>query len=414
MSGLVPLREVWDLVLPACPPLAPRTLPLTDALGRVLAADAVATATVPPFDNSAMDGYAVVAADCAGATTTLVVTESVMAGGRADGVVGAGQAVRIMTGAPLPPGADAVVPVERTVAGDGTVNLEGPVGVGDHVRRAGGDVVPGDLVVRAGTVLRPAHLGLLATAGLDDVRCHPAPVVGVLSTGDELLPGASSGIVDSNRIALLATLTADGVPNVDLGVVPDDEQQLVAVLEEAAGRCDAVLTTGGVSVGDRDIVRAVLGRVPTTTHRWLQVAIKPAKPFAFAVVDRGADRPGLPVFGLPGNPVSALVSAELFARPALRRMAGHGRWWRPQIKALSSVDFTRHPDGKLHLVPSVADLGGDGTMTVAPASPRQGSHLLTSIAPANALAFVPDGDGVPAGTPLDVWLLDADDAVGPR
>lgn len=412
MSGLVPLEEVWALVLSACPPLAPRHLPIADALGRVLAEDATSAATVPPFDNSAMDGYAVMAADCVGDRTTLEVVGSVMAGGRAAGTLRRGQAVRIMTGAPLPPGADGVVPVERTSTVGGTVTLDGPVGAGDHVRRAGDDVRPGDVVAATGTVLRPAHLGLLAAVGLPGAVCHPAPVVGVLSTGDELLPGAEGAILDSNRTALLAALRAEGLPVLDLGVVPDDEAVLADVLRSAIGRCDAVLTTGGVSVGDRDVVREVLGLLPTRIHRWMQVAIKPAKPFAFAVLDDGEGGRGVPVFGLPGNPVSALVSAELFARPALRRMAGHRRWWRPAVEAVAATGFTRHPDGKLHLVPSLAKLTPEGRVAVTPAAGRQGSHLLTTIAPADALAFVPDGDGVGAGERLTAWLLDADEVVG--
>lgn len=412
MSGLVPLEEVWALVLSACPPLTPRHLPVADALGRVLAEDATSAATVPPFDNSAMDGYAVVAADCTGDRTTLEVVGSVMAGGRATGTLGRGQAVRIMTGAPLPAGSDGVVPVERTTAGEGTVTLDGPVQAGDHVRRAGDDVRPGDVVAVAGTVLRPAHLGLLAAVGLPDAVCHPAPVVGVLSTGDELLPGAEGAILDSNRTALLATLRADGLPVVDLGVVPDDESMLADVLRSAVGRCDAVMTTGGVSVGDRDVVREVLGLLPTRVHRWMQVAIKPAKPFAFAVLEGGGGGRGVPVFGLPGNPVSALVSAELFARPALRRMAGRRRWWPPAVEAEAATGFNRHPDGKLHLVPSLAALTPEGRMTVTPAAGRQGSHLLTTIAPANALAFVPDGGGVEVGERLTAWLLDADEVAG--
>lgn len=410
-SGLVPLEEAWAFVLSSCPPLPTTTLPVAQALGRVLAENATSASSVPPFDNSAMDGYAVVAADCAGASTTLEVAGSVMAGDRPAAELRSGQAIRIMTGAPLPAGADAVVPVERTVSSGETVTLEGPVRAGDHVRRAGDDVRPGDVVVPAGTVLRPAHLGLLAAVGLASAVCHPAPTVGVLSTGDELLPGAGSGIVDSNRTALLAALRADGLPAVDLGVLPDDEDLVAEALREATARCDAVLTSGGVSVGDRDVVRAVLARLPSKVHRWMQVSIRPAKPFAFAVLDGGRGGRGVPVFGLPGNPVSALVSAELFARPALRRMAGLGQWWRPSVRARAGEGFPRRPDGKLHLVPSKAELSAEGTVVVAPASGRQGSHLLTSIAPANALAFIPDGSGVAVGGRLTAWLLDADEVV---
>ena len=230
-----------------------------------------------------------------------------------------------MTGAPLPPGADAVVMVEDTeVTEDGRrVRIDRPAVLGDAVRRAGDDVHKGDLLFPAGTELRPAVVGVLASVGLASVRVVSRPRVGVLSTGDELVedggPLGPGQIRESNRTMLLGAVGQAGCTPIDLGLVRDDEAALEAVLADAAVRCDAVVTSGGVSMGDFDIVKAVLGRL--ATMRWMQIAIRPAKPFAFGLLS-GPDRP-VPVFGLPGNPVSSLVSFELLARPALRQMMGH-------------------------------------------------------------------------------------------
>jgi molybdopterin molybdotransferase len=404
-GALVPLDEARAYVVARCAPLAGRDVPIGDAAGLVLAAAVVADHDVPPFANSAMDGYAVRARETVGAPCRLVERGTLMAGDAPTIDVGPGEAVRIMTGAPMPPGADAVCKVEDTEpGGDGTVVVERPVAVGENVRDAGDDIAAGSEVFAPGTALGPAAIGVVASLGIDSVRVRPRPRVAVVATGDELVadpgPLAPGKIRDANRPALLARLATDGFDAVDLGQVGDDPRALAAVLERAGGRADAVVVTGGVSVGDRDVARVVLA---DRCHdmRWMQVAIKPAKPFAFGVLATT----GAPVFGLPGNPVSALVSYELFARPGLRRLAGSATTDRPRLAATAEAPLVRRPDGKLHLLRAVARVRADGTLGVRPAG-GQGSHQLRVMAAANALALVPDGDGIAEGGAVEVVVLD--------
>jgi molybdenum cofactor synthesis domain-containing protein len=356
-----------------------------------------------------MDGYALRAADTAGGDVRLRVVGSVMAGLVGEMTVGAGEAVRIMTGAPLPAGADAVCMVERTSTEDAgsVVLVHGPVAPGEYVRRAGEDIEAGQVAIEEGTVLGPPHLGVLASLGEMAVLVHPRPRVGVLSTGDELtLPGCPlrpGAIRDANRPALLAQVRASGFGAEDLGIVADDEDSVAEALVAATTRCDAVVTSGGVSVGDRDYVKVVLDKLTGGQMRWMQVAIKPAKPLAFGVLAAS----GTPVFALPGNPVSALVSFELFVRPALRKMAGHRQLDRPALDGLADEDLRRPADGKLHLARVVAAFGADGRLHVR-SSGGQASHLLRAMAAANALALLPDGEGVRRGDRVRVMLLDAD------
>jgi len=407
VSSLIPVPEARSRVLEAVALLAPRRVRLADALGLVTAEPIVAAGDVPPFTNSAMDGYALRGADASEPPVSLRVVGLVVAGPSVGCVVRPGEAVRIMTGAPMPDGADAVCMVERAVvAPDGsTVTIAHRVRVGDHVRAAGGDVTAGDEVFPPGTELTAGCLGVLAGLGMADVLVHPRPVVGVLSTGDELVeaPGALSRgqIHESNRSALLALLAHSGFTGVDLGIVGDDERAVADALADGADRCDAVLTSGGVSVGDRDIVKAVLGEVSRGSMQWMQVAVKPAKPFAFGTI---GDR-STPVFALPGNPVSALVSFELFARPALRAMAGHAELHRALAHAVADEELARRRDGKLHLVRVAARFGADGIVHVRSAGGQE-SHHLHAMARANALAVLPDGDGAAQGDRVDVLLLD--------
>jgi molybdopterin molybdotransferase len=377
--------------------------PFADALGRVTAAAVVATEDVPPFSNTAMDGFAVRAADTTAAPVRLQVVATVRAGSAPGRAVGPGEAARIMTGAPIPSGADAVVMVERTAAnGDGSVTVQTAARPGENIRGAGDDVRAGEVVFEPQTVLTPGHLGVLASLGCRAVDVFPAPRVGVLSTGDELIDGPAplrlGQIRDSNRPTLLALVRQAGWVAVDLGRAPDDETAISRAVEDGVGRCDALVTSGGVSVGDFDYVKIVLDRLGAMN--WWQVAVKPAKPLAFGVVG------GRPVFGLPGNPVSSMVSFELFARPALRRMAGHRRLLRPELQAVAAEPLRRRPDGKLHLVRVVASAGDDGRYEVRP-SGGQGSHMLAAMARANALAVLPDGDGVEAGATVTLIVLDS-------
>jgi len=406
---MIPLSEAQHFVLGLCRPLPPVELRLDDALGSVVSTSLVATEPVPSFANSSMDGYAVRAADTGGAPVRLAVIGSIMAGHQLDQNIGPGQAARIMTGAPVPPGADAVCMIEETETGsDGrSVVIGRQLQPGDFIRQPGRDVAIGDVIAPAGTVLTPAHLGVLANQGVIRVQAHPRPRVGVLSTGDELFSGTGplppGKIRDANRHTLLALAQREGWDRLDLGIVGDDESSLVELLASAGSTCDAIVTSGGVSVGDLDLVRVVLEKLSAGNMRWMQVAIRPAKPLAFGVLSDS----GTPVFGLPGNPVSAMVSFELFVRPALRRLAGHSILHRPVIRATTDVDLRRLPDGKLHLLRALVVLDDSGSWR-ARTTGGQESHQLHSMSEANALILLPDGDGVGVGAQVNVLLIDPD------
>jgi molybdenum cofactor synthesis domain-containing protein len=398
---VTPLEDAQTFVIGSCPPRPPVEVSLDDAEELVLSLDVVADEQVPPFDNSAVDGYAVIAADTHHPPVELPVVAEVAAGAATDHVLRPGEAVRIMTGAPLPEGCDAVVMVEETERlGDDRVRINAGVEARAAVRRAGDDVQPGDLLFPAGTVVTPAVAGVLASVNARTVDAHRRIRVAVLSTGDELVedgrPLRRGEIRESNRRTLAGLLRQTGCDVVDMGIVADDEAALERVLRIAAGECDAIVTSGGVSMGDYDVVKAVLGRIADMT--WMQIAIKPAKPFAFGTID------GTPIFGLPGNPVSSIVSFEMLARPALRRMMGHRRLSRPSHVAIADDDLTRRPDGKVHLMRVLASFEDDGRCHVRSAR-AQGSHQLAATALANAIAIVPDGDGLPAGAEVAVVMM---------
>ncbi len=400
---MIPLADVQAEILGSVTPLAPVSVPVRDALGLVTAREVVAAEAVPPFANTAMDGYAVRAADTADAgpeaPARLAVVGELPAGRAPTEAVGHGEAIRIMTGAPIPDGADAIVMVEYTERDGDAVRVVHAAERGDHVRAAGGDLAPGDMVFPAGTALGPAHLGVLVSLGLDDVDVVPRARVGVLSTGDELVergPLRPGQIRDSNRPMLRALAVEAGADAADLGSARDDEAIITRTLEDALASCDAVLSSGGVSVGDYDYVKAALDRLGRMDS-W-QVAIKPAKPLAFGVIG------GTPVFGLPGNPVSSLVSFELFARPALLRMMGHEQLFRPEVLAVAEHAMPRKPDGKLHL--DRVRVRGERGRYLAARSGGQASNVLSATAAANGLALLPDGDGVPEGGEVIVMRLD--------
>ena len=401
---MIPLAEAQQVVIDRCGPLPTVRLPLVAALGHVTAGAVVAAEAVPAFDNTAMDGFAVRSVDTAAAPVTLEVVGTLAAGGVPTAPVGAGQAIRIMTGAPIPPGADAVIMVERTRALDGgdRVVAEVSVPVGNHVRTAGEDLEVGKVVFEPGEVLQPAHLGVLAGLGIHAVEVVRRPRVGVMSTGDELVDGSeplSLGQVrDSNRYSLLSLVCQAGLEGVDLGMVRDDPETIRATIARGVETCDAVLTSGGVSMGDYDCVKVVLDEMGDMS--WMQVAIKPAKPFAFGVVD------GTPVFGLPGNTVSSMVSFELLARPALRRMMGHTQLHRPRVRATAAAPLRRRPDGKIHFARVVWAYGDKGYEVQSAGG--QGSHQLSSLAAANGLAVLPDGQGAAVGDAVDLIRLHED------
>ena len=320
--------------------------------------------------------------------------------------MGPGEASRIMTGATIPPGADAVVMVERTtvVAGapDGAevVRVDLSVPAGNHIRPVGDDLQAGESVFPARTELTAGHLGVLCSLGMSDVEVYPRPRVGVMSTGDELVDDGSplqpGQIRDSNRQTLLALAHRSDVVSIDLGLARDDPAEIEAALRVGVETCDAIVTSGGVSMGDFDYVKEVLKRIGDM--RWMQVAIKPAKPLAFGTVG------DVPVFGLPGNPVSSMVSFELFARPGLRSMMGHREPIRPTVLAVAAEDLPRQADGKTHFMRVLATPLG-GRVEVRSAG-GQGSHMLWAMAKSNALAIVPDGTGARTGDEVEVLLLD--------
>ena len=302
---MIPLSEAQHYVLGQCAPLPAEPFPAFEALGLVTAEPIESTEQVPPFDNTAVDGYAVIAADTADTPAILQVAGAIAAGERPEVEVTPGSAVRIMTGAPMPAGADAVVMVENTEQlDDGTVRILDGVTAGAAVRRAGEDMQPDQTVFESGTLLQPGHIGVLATLGITSISAHRRPVVGVMSTGDELVDGPQAlepgQIRDSNRHTLLSLVGQAGCEAVDLGLIRDDEDAVEAALRSGAASCDALITSGGVSMGDFDFVKMVLKRI--ADMRWMQIAIKPAKPMAFGTLD------GTPIFGLPGNPVSSMVS----------------------------------------------------------------------------------------------------------
>ncbi len=448
---LLSVEEARDLVAAAIDgPTEAETAWVLEARGRVAAAPVVSPIPLPPWDNSAMDGYAIRAADVAGASdgapVPLVVVGEVRAGSAPDVVVRRGEAVRIATGAPVPSTADTVVPVEETtaLAADGTPagprgrDATGPlppsilvhvaVSRGGSIRRLGSDLAAGTTIVHPGTVLTPAVLGLVAGVGVDSVMVHRRPIVGILATGDEVRsPGqalGAAGIPDANGPGLVAMVeAAGGVPRV-LGVAADRlddvRARICAGLVEGA---DAIIVSGGVSVGPYDVVReafASLGEM----ELW-RVAVQPGKPFAFgtgrAPRADGApppDRPPTLLFGLPGNPVSTFVTFELFVRPAIRRLAGHrpDQWFRPRDRGVLLDDVTKSSGRRAFVRVTVQrdahgspvhDGQGRVSVALAGGAGGQGSHVLSALATADALAVIPEADDrLTAGAEVEVWWLD--------
>ncbi|HWB65964.1 MAG TPA: gephyrin-like molybdotransferase Glp [Mycobacteriales bacterium] len=405
-DGLKSVDAHLDDILAVVGPLGSLTLTLGDAHGCVLAETVTSTFPLPPFDNSAMDGYAVRQADVAAATddnpVVLPVVGDVAAGSTTPYAVQPGLCVRIMTGAPMPPGADAVVPVEQTDGGLAQVAIHVAPRPGQHVRRAGEDAPAGSDVLAAGTHLGATQIGLLAAVGRGRVTVRPRPRVVVLSTGSELVePGQPLGfgqIPDSNSALLTAAAQEAGAIPFQVGIVPDDPGALADTLEDQLIRADAVVTSGGVSVGAYDVVKEVLAR--SGTVRFDRVAMQPGMPQGFGTV--GPDR--TPFFGLPGNPVSAYVSFEVFVRPALRRMLGVEPIERPSVRARLG-EPVRSPAGKRSFLRGWLSVE-DGAYAVRPVG-GHGSHLIASLAASNALIVVPeDVTEVEVGSTVTVMMLE--------
>ena len=396
-----PLEEAQAEVLAAMTPLGRESVGLATVAGRVLAQDVSAPHDIPPFPNSAMDGFAVVAADVATVPVRLRVVEDVAAGSVATVPVRHGTAIRIMTGAPMPEGADAVVKVESTAEPDrSVVEVLESVDAGTAVRSAGGDIRAGSVVVGAGTRIGPVEVALLATVGVTEVDVARRPRVAIMSTGDELVPPdtprlAPGQIRDSNRPLMRALLAEAGADVVDLGIVGDDEARLTAALDEAGADTDAILTSGGVSMGEYDLIKKVLAARGDVAF-W-QVAMQPAKPFAFGFVG------GTPLFGLPGNPVSVLVAFEQLARPALLGMQGATHLRRPRLQVVMGETVDTDPEKTVFLRVACRVEGG---RPVARRSGGQSSNVLSAVHAADGLAVVPRGVGrVEEGETVDLELF---------
>jgi molybdopterin molybdotransferase len=442
VNELLPLEDARAQVLAAIPAALPAEMvALSDSLGRVLAADVAAATDLPPWDNSAMDGYAIRAADVAGATeaapVVLRVAGEVAAGSASETAVVPGLALRIATGAPMPPGADAVVAVEQTtpLAADGSAGPRGREATGPlparirvhkatlpgrNVRRRASDLQLGRTVLGAGRPIGPAELAIIAAGGIASVSVHARPRVAVLSTGDELRRAGSdlgaAGIPDSNGPALVALCAAAGAEARHLGIAPDRLEPTLELLRSAIVDADLVIVSGGVSVGPYDVVRGAFAQVGTV-DLW-RAAIQPGKPFAFGTAPRGEHRPGPPVllFGLPGNPVSVFVTFEVFVRPALRRLAGRtqAELLRPVDAAVLEEAVTKSIGRRTFLrVAALRDPAtgapvrdAAGRVRVALAGGQE-SHQLSALAAADGLAVVPESvASLPAGAGVELWWLD--------
>jgi molybdopterin molybdotransferase len=393
---LISVENALSQILEHVRPLEPDHVPILEVLGRVLSQEIVSDIEIPPFDNSAMDGYAVRAADVAAATpetpVRLEVIGSVAAGYVADARLHPGMAVRIMTGAPLPEGADAIVPYEDTSDFDrpkeerlvhpaAAVEVRQPAQPGDHVRPVGEDIRRGERVLAPGRVLRPQEIGVLASLGYETVQVHRQPRVAILATGDELLeihePLVPGKIRNSNEYSNAALVTRTGGIPIRLGIARDAREDLVAKIRSGLAQgADLFLTSGGVSVGDYDVVKDVLGT--EGEMQFWQVNMKPGKPLAFGLLPGG-----VPLIGLPGNPVSAMVSFEQFARPAILRMLGHVDLAKPAVRAV--VDEALSNSGRRGFIRVIVTRQEDGYH--ASTTGEQGSGVLTSMAKANGLAI---------------------------
>jgi molybdopterin molybdotransferase len=404
-EGLVPLEEARERVLAVTKPLAPLQLPLTDAYGCVVAEDIAASIDLPEFASSAMDGFAVRAADVAQAApehpAELKLVGRSMIGHRPGATVGAGEAVQIATGAPIPAGADAVVPVESSEAEGSIVRLFDATSAGTHVRPVGEDVRSGQVLVEAGKRLGPPELGLLANAGHATPFVHPRPRVVVLSTGDELIPPTETPefgqVRDSNAYTIFGALREAGAIPVLAGIVTDDVEQLKETVFAYEIQADAFISSGGVSVGERDVVKAAFfGRGDIEFYR---VAMQPGMPQGFGQVE------GKPYWGLPGNPVSVFVSFEQFVRPAILKMMGRTQLGRPEITATLAEEVSG-PRGKLQFARVSVHRSEDGWVAT-PTGPR-GSNLISTVTRANGLAMIPVGTAVaPAGSQVRVQIFRA-------
>ncbi len=384
---MIRVDEALKTILNAVVPLPVEKVNILEALGRVLGEDIVAPRHLPPTNNSSMDGYAVRAGDTGGAKSTspviLNVIEDIPAGTVPQKALAEGQASRIMTGAPLPEGADAVVRMEDTQKNGHQVHIHVEALQGLDIRLAGEDVREGETVIFSGSVIRPAEVGMLAALGRSFVSVYQRPLVAVLATGDELVdidePPSSWKIISSNSYATAAQVMESGATVLQLGIVKDRRENLIEKFR-AATRADLIISSGGVSVGDYDLVKDIMKEVGNAMQFW-QVAMRPGKPLAFGSIQ------GVPVFGLPGNPVSSMISFEQFVRPTILKMMGHKNLYRKMIRATLEGDLEKREGLRYFMRGQVRWEGG---RYYARSTGEQGSGILKSMVRANGLIVLPE------------------------
>lgn len=401
---MISVEEALGLILENIREIGFEKVDIKEALGRVLAEDVYARRNIPPWDNSAMDGYAVKVNDVEGASkenpAVLKIIESLPAGYISKSKLKYGEAIRIMTGAPMPNGADAVVMAEYTEKDGGKVRIFKRPENGDHIRKAGEDVKDGQLVIKKGQLIRPSEIGMLASMARSIVSVYQRPRVAILATGDELVDldeeicGAK--IINSNTYAVGAQIQECGALPILLGIARDRQDELEEKLRLGMN-ADIIITSGGVSVGDYDHVKDVVKGLGGDLRLW-KVAIKPGKPLAFSMLN------SRPMFGLPGNPVASMVTFEIFVRPAILKMMGHKKIFRPIIDATIKDDLKKK-ENRRHFIRASVQSDGDGYAVETTGD--QGSHMMTSMTKANGLIIFHENDtSIKAGDKVKVMLLD--------
>jgi molybdopterin molybdotransferase len=401
---MISVRDATDRILQTINPLGLERVSILNTLGRILGEDIIAGRNIPPKDNSAMDGYALRFRDTLGASkkqpVLLEVIEDIPAGAIPQKKIGRGQASRIMTGAPIPEGADSVLRMEDTEKAGKRVKIYAEVRLKQDIRGAGEDVMAGEAVILKGNIVRPAEVGMLASLGRSFINVYQRPLVAVLATGNELvdIDEAPSPwkIINSNSYSIAAQAIVCGAVTMQLGIAKDEREDLIAKFR-AAMRADLIISSGGVSVGDYDLVKDIMKEVGSSMQFW-QVAMRPGKPLAYGTIG------DVPVFGLPGNPVSSMISFEQFIRPALLKMMGHQRIFRKTVKAFLKEDIEKRK-GLTHFIRAFIKEGEGGY--TASTTGEQGSGILKSMVQANGLIMLPEGEEkVKAGAEVTVQLLD--------
>jgi molybdopterin molybdotransferase len=401
---MITVAEAIEQILQTINPLGLERVNILDALGRVLGEDITAGRNIPPKDNSAMDGYALRFQDTIGASphqpVLLEVIEDIPAGAIPQKSIAAGQSARIMTGAPLPVGADAVLKMEDTKKDGQKIKIMAEAKSGQDIRWTGEDVREGELVIPRGTIVRPAGIGMLASLGRSFISVYQRPLIAVLATGNELVDIDESPspwkIINSNSYSLASQALDCGALVMQMGIAKDQREDLLARFQ-AAMRADVIISSGGVSVGDYDLVKDIMQEVGSRMQFW-QVAMRPGKPLAFGRIGN------IPMFGLPGNPVSSMISFEQFIRPAILKMMGHQEIFRRTVRAVLQENIEKRK-GFTHFIRALVKAGAGG-YTVSTTG-EQGSGILKSMVRANGLIVLPeDVDKVKSGTEVKVQLLD--------